>query len=53
MNMKYIGDHQESVNIRCIQRRESVTPEPLHLVKSLFYSKIFVKIIFQLVVNYE
>ena len=25
MNMEYIGDLQESVNIRCIQRRESVT----------------------------
>ena len=25
MNMEYIGDIQESVNIRCIQRRESVT----------------------------
>ena len=39
--MEYIGDHQESVNIRCIQRRESVTLELLHLVRSLVYSKTF------------
>ena len=35
MNMEYIGDIQESVNICCMQRRESVTLEVLDLVKSL------------------
>ena len=52
MNMEYIGDHQESLNIHCIQRNESVTLELLHLAKSLVYSKIFLKTIFQLVANY-
>ena len=52
MNMEYIGDHQESLNIQCIQRNESVTLKLLHLAKSLVYSKIFLKTIFQSVANY-
>ena len=52
INMQYIGDCQETVNIRCIQIREIVTLELLHLVKSLVYSKIFLKTIFQSVANY-
>ena len=52
INMQYIGDCQETVNIRCIQIREIVTLELLHLVKCLVYSKIFLKTIFQSVANY-
>ena len=37
MNMEYIGDRQESNNIRCIQRRESVTLELLHLVTTKLF----------------
>ena len=52
MNLEYIGDLQETVNIHCIKERGSATLELLHLVKSLVYSQNFLKTIFQLVVNY-